>query len=88
MTILAIGTWQIAIIVLVLLFPVVALVSALKNDFPGNEKLIWGPLICLRDPYGQLSERRNGGLPTVSCLLECALAFYFIYPIQFPLLSR
>jgi len=41
MTILAIGTTQIVIILLVLLFPVVALVSALQNDFPGNEKLIW-----------------------------------------------
>ena len=41
MTILAIGTTQIAIILLVLLFPVVALVSALQNDFPGNEKIIW-----------------------------------------------
>jgi hypothetical protein len=45
MIVLAIGTWQIVIIVLVLLFPILALVSALKNDFPGNEKLIWVPLI-------------------------------------------
>jgi len=45
MTLLAIGTTQIVIILLVLLFPVVALVSALQNDFPGNEKLIWILLI-------------------------------------------
>jgi hypothetical protein len=41
MTVLAIGTWQTVLILLVLLFPIVALISALQNDFKGNEKLIW-----------------------------------------------
>ena len=45
MTLLALGTTQIVIILLVILFPVVALVSALQNDFPGNEKIIWIVLI-------------------------------------------
>ena len=43
MTLLAIGPWQLVIILLVvaLLFPFVALVSIFRNNFKGNEKLIW-----------------------------------------------
>jgi len=54
MTLLAIGTTQIVIILLVLLFPVVALVSALQNDFPGNEKLIWILLIIFLPILGAI----------------------------------
>ena len=35
-----IGTWQRIIILPVLLFQIEALVSALTNDFPGNENII------------------------------------------------
>jgi len=45
MIILALGTFQILLIVLggllILLFPLMALISVLKNDFPGNDKVIW-----------------------------------------------
>ena len=54
MTILAIGTTQIAIILLVILFPVVALVSALRNDFKGNEKIIWILLIIFLPILGAI----------------------------------
>jgi len=46
---LAIGTFQILLIVLggllVLLFPLMALISVLKNDYSGNDKFIWVAVI-------------------------------------------
>lgn len=53
MTFLAIGPWQLILIiaVLILLFlPILALISILKNDFPNNEKLIW-VLVALLLPF-------------------------------------
>ena len=41
MTLLAIGLLQVLIILVPLSIPVIALVSVLMNDFPGNQKLIW-----------------------------------------------
>jgi len=45
MNILVLGTFQILLIVLgsllVLLFPLLALISVLKNNFSGNDKIIW-----------------------------------------------
>lgn len=29
------------VILFIFLFPILALISALMNDFPGNEKIIW-----------------------------------------------
>ena len=46
----AIGVWQLLLIGLVLcifIFPIIALVSVLKNDFRGNEKLIWTLIVLL-----------------------------------------
>ena len=58
MIILAIGTFQILLIVLggllVLLFPLMALVSVLKNDFPGNDKVIWVLVIIFLPFFGSL----------------------------------
>ena len=55
---LAIGTFQILLIVLggllVLLFPLMALVSVLKNDFPGNDKIIWVLVIIFLPFFGSL----------------------------------
>jgi len=45
MNILAIGMWQLGIILLVLLFPIVALVDVLRNNFKDNDKIIWILLI-------------------------------------------
>jgi len=36
-----IGPWQIMIILLLLLIPLFALIDVLRNEFKGNEKLIW-----------------------------------------------
>lgn len=58
MTFLAIGTWQISIIligvVFLLLFPLMALISVLKNNFSGNDKLIWVLLIIFLPFLGAL----------------------------------
>ena len=58
MTLLAIGTWQIALIlgggVLLLLFPIMALISVLKNDFSGNDKIVWVLLIIFLPFLGAL----------------------------------
>jgi len=55
---LAIGTFQILLIVLggllVLLFPLLALISVLKNDFPGNDKIIWVLVIIFLPFFGSL----------------------------------
>ena len=56
---LAIGTFQILLIVLggllILLFPLLALISVLKNDFPGNDKIIWVLVIIFLPFFGSLS---------------------------------
>lgn len=44
MFITAIGVWQlilIFVVLLLLLLPVVALISILKNEFKNNDKVIW-----------------------------------------------
>ena len=55
---LAIENFQILLIVLggllVLLFPLMALVSVLKNDFPGNDKIIWVLVIIFLPFFGSL----------------------------------
>lgn len=55
---LAIGTFQILLIVLggllILLFPLLALISVLKNDFPGNDKIIWVLVIIFLPFFGSL----------------------------------
>ena len=38
------------VILFIFLFPLLALISALMNDFPGNEKIIW-VLIILFLPF-------------------------------------
>ena len=49
MNILALGSFQILLIVLgsllVLLYPLLALISVLKNDFSGNDKFVWVAVI-------------------------------------------
>jgi len=51
MNILAIGSFQILMIVLggllILLYPLLALISALKKDFSGNDKFVWVAVILL-----------------------------------------
>lgn len=42
------------IIGFVILFPLMALISALKNDFPGNDKVIWVLLIIFLPFLGAL----------------------------------
>ena len=58
MTFLAIGTWQLSTILIVafllLLFPLMALISVLKNDFKGNDKIIWVLLIIFLPFLGAL----------------------------------
>ena len=58
MTFLAIGTWQLSIIliavVFLLLFPLLALISVLKNQFQGNDKIIWVLLIIFLPFLGAL----------------------------------
>ena len=58
MTFLAIGAWQIFIILagvlLLLLFPIMALISVLKNDFKGNDKIVWVLLIIFLPFLGAL----------------------------------
>ncbi len=41
-------------ILLIILFPLVALVSALTGNFPGNEKIIWVLLIIFLPFLGSL----------------------------------
>ncbi len=58
MIVLAIGTLQIALILggvlLLLLFPIMALISVLKNEFPGNDKIVWVLLIIFLPFLGAL----------------------------------
>ena len=58
MIILALGTFQILLIVLgsllILLFPLLALISVLKNDFSGNDKIIWVLVIIFLPFFGSI----------------------------------
>lgn len=57
MTFLAIGPWQtilILIVLAILLLPVLALISILKNEFPNNEKLIWVLVAILLPIFGSI----------------------------------
>ena len=58
MNILVLGSFQILLIVLggllILLFPLLALISVLKNDFPGNDKIIWVLVIIFLPFFGSL----------------------------------
>ncbi|MBC34465.1 MAG: hypothetical protein CL663_00260 [Bacteroidetes bacterium] len=45
-----VGPWQLIIIMAFLLLPLFALISVLKNEFNGNDKLIW-VLIILFIPF-------------------------------------
>jgi len=58
MAFLSIGTWQISIIligvVFLLLFPLLALISVLKNQFQGNDKIMWVLLIIFLPFLGAL----------------------------------
>jgi len=52
-----IGVWQLILIVLtifILLFPVLALISILKNDFKGNDKIIWVLVAILLPFFGPI----------------------------------
>lgn len=55
---LALGTFQIFLIVLggllILLFPLMALISVLKNNFQGNDKIIWVLVIIFLPFFGSL----------------------------------
>ena len=42
------------LIVFVLLFPLIALISALSSNFPGNEKILWVLLIIFLPFLGSL----------------------------------
>jgi hypothetical protein len=54
MNLLTIGLLQFVLILLVLLFPVVALISVFRNKFQGNEKLIWILLIIFLPILGAI----------------------------------
>ena len=42
------------VILFIFLFPLLALISALMNDFPGNEKIIWVLIILFLPFLGSL----------------------------------
>ena len=51
---LAIGPFQIIFVFLIFLFPLLALISVLKNQFQGNDKIIWVLLIIFLPFLGAL----------------------------------
>ena len=53
----SIGLWQTIFLFLILcfvLFPIVALISILKNEFDGKEKLIWVLVVLLLPIVGSI----------------------------------
>lgn len=53
MTFLAIGPWQLILLLtalVILLLPILALISILKNEFPNNDKIIW-VLVSVLAPF-------------------------------------
>lgn len=53
----AFGIWQLIIIIIAvccLLFPVLALISILKNDFNGNDKIIWVLVVLFLPFFGTI----------------------------------
>ncbi len=52
-----IGSWQIILILIILaglLFPLIALLSILRNEFTGSNKLIWIIVVLLLPIFGSL----------------------------------
>jgi hypothetical protein len=54
MTFLAMGFWQVSVIVLVILFPVWALISVFRHEFSGNDQTVWIVVIILVPFLGAL----------------------------------
>lgn len=54
---LAIGPWQLIVIVVVLgalLLPILALISILKNNFANNDKIVWVLVALFLPIFGSL----------------------------------
>ena len=52
-----VGLWQLFLLLIILcfvLFPIVALISILRNEFKGNEKLIWVLVVLLLPIIGSI----------------------------------
>ena len=49
-----IGSWQLAIIALVLLVPIIALIDILRNEFTGSNKIVWVLIVILLPILGTL----------------------------------
>ena len=48
------GLWQLMLIFLGLLFPLIALIDVLRSEFKGNNKLIWVIVIIFLSFFGAL----------------------------------
>lgn len=56
-TLSTVGPWQIILILIVLLilvFPIIALINILQNEFTGSNKLIWIPVVLLLPLSGSI----------------------------------
>lgn len=52
-----IGVWQlilICIILILLFFPIIALISILKNEFQNNDKIMWVVIVLLVPFFGTI----------------------------------
>ncbi len=49
-----IGPWQIALVVFFFIIPLIALIDILRNEFTGNNKIIWVLVILFIPIFGAL----------------------------------
>ncbi len=55
MTLLAmIGTWQLVMIIVILLIPLLVLIDVLRNEFTGSNKIIWLVIVLMLPLLGAL----------------------------------
>ena len=54
MLFLSLGIFEILLILLILLFPILALVDILKSKFDGNNKLIWVLVVVFTNTIGAI----------------------------------
>ena len=48
------GVWQIMLVLIIFLFPILALISILKNDFKNNDKIVWVLVVLFLPFFGTL----------------------------------
>ncbi|MGB5648165.1 MAG: PLDc N-terminal domain-containing protein [Muriicola sp.] len=55
---LAIGPWQVLIIILIstflVLLPLISLIDIVRNDFKGNDKLLWALIVIFLNIIGSV----------------------------------